>query len=253
MKVCFLGTSSAIPYAGNGYTSFLLENAGRLVLIDTGDNAVKSILEAGRDPMLLDALVLTHEHADHLGGLPSLIAALDCMKRGKKLVVIASPRLRMKALTLLSLFDIIEDKLSFELEFVTQWQTDDAHIELLAGNHSAETMMPRFSGTDEALLYTADIRYKAGQYMPYADTCQTLIHEATYANSSLPLDTGHSSALQAGMAASEIGAKRLFLCHFQNDAYESVDAPRLEAARSFGGEIIIPRLLRWYSIKERAK
>ena len=253
MKICFLGTSSAIPYAGNGYTSFLLESAGRLVLMDTGDNAVKSIFEAGRDPMLLDALVLTHEHADHLGGLPSLIAALDCMKRRKKLVVISSPKLRMKALTLLSLFDIIEDTLSFELEFMTKWQTEEVNIDLLPGNHSAETMMSRFSRAATTLLYTADIRYRAGQYMPCAGACQTLIHEATYANSTLPSDTGHSSALQAGMAASEIGAQRLFLCHFQNDAYTSVDAPQLEAAKSFGGEIIIPRLLRWYNIKERAK
>ena len=248
MKLNFLGTSSAIPCAGNGYTSFLIEFAGKGILVDTGDNAARSLLEMRRDPMLFDALILTHEHADHLGGLPGLLAALDCMKRTKKLLVLSTPYLKTKALTLLSFFDIIPGKLSFELEFAASWSTGDMDIDLLPGNHSADTAMPRFIGEDGSLLYTADIRYKAGQYESSAGKCATLIHEATYPHSRLPADTGHSSALQAGMAAREIGAETLFLCHFQSDAYGSDMDPGVEAAEAFKGKVIIPELSRWYVV-----
>ncbi|HBE46571.1 putative Ribonuclease Z [uncultured spirochete] len=250
MRLCFFGTSSAIPSARNGYTSFLIELANKTVLVDTGDNAIRSMLEMGRDPMMLDAIILTHEHADHLGAFPAFIAALECMNRTKKLLVIMQPELEKRVLTLLALFDYYPEQLHFELEFAAEWHTDGLKIDLLPGNHSKFTMMPRFVADNRTLLYTADTRYKAGQYAALGAACHTLIHEATYSHPKLPQDTRHSSALEAGMAASEIGARNLFLCHFQDDAYKNPTEPAIEAAQSFGGEIIVPGLMQWYTIKE---
>jgi ribonuclease BN (tRNA processing enzyme) len=60
MRIRFTGTASAIPSADSGYTSFLVEAAGRLGMVDTGDNAARAILQAGTDPTELAFVVLTH-------------------------------------------------------------------------------------------------------------------------------------------------------------------------------------------------
>lgn len=248
MKLCFFGTSSAIPSAGNGYTSFVVEMANHTILVDTGDNAVSRMMEMKIDPMLFEAVVLTHEHADHLGAFPGLIAALDCMGRSKKLSVVLPPTLIPRALKLLSLFDYYPETLHFELSFVSGWAALGASIELLPGNHSDFTMMAKFVAEDQALLYTSDIRYREGQYETPGRGCCAMIHEATYSRQTLPAETRHSSAFEAGMAGREIGVKELFLCHFQSDAYMTLSEPVEEAARAFSGTIIIPRLMQWYQI-----
>ncbi len=249
MRICFLGTASAIPYAGNGYTSFLLESAGKTVLVDTGDNAVRSMQEMGCDPLLLDAVVLTHEHADHLGAFPALIAALDCMGRSKRLQIVVPSGLVPKVLELLALFDYYPEQMHFEMGFAQQWHTEGMEVNLLPGNHSKYTMMPRFVTEGLTLLYTSDIRYREGQYVALGGRCHTLIHEATYSHVKLPEDTRHSSAFEAGLAAGEIGARELFLCHFQRDAYENDEEPKVEASQTFAGEVVIPRLMQWYPIQ----
>lgn len=251
MKICFFGTSSAIPSAENGYTSFVVKMAENIVLIDTGDNAVSHMMEMKIDPMLFDAVVLTHEHADHLGAFPALIAALECMNRTKPLSVILPPELTPRVLKLLSVFDYYPEQLHFELSFVPGWAASGASIELLPGNHSGYTMMAKFVAEEESLLYTSDIRYRPGQYAVPGRDCGAMIHEATYSSATLPAETRHSSALEAGMAAHEIGAHQLFLCHFQSDAYTGPAEPAEEAARVFGGNIIIPRLMRWYTIQAK--
>lgn len=117
MNLLFFGTSSAIPYKGNGYTSFLVAIGNYRILIDTGDNPVRALLESGEDPRVLDAVVLTHTHIDHLGAFPSLISALDCMKREKPLKIIASPETWMVAESLLRHFPLDPSSLSFPLEY----------------------------------------------------------------------------------------------------------------------------------------
>jgi len=259
MRICFFGTSSAIPSAGNGYTSFVVELAERVVLVDTGDNALSRMLDLKIDPTRFDAIVLTHEHADHLGSFPALIAALECMNRSKALKIILPPTLKPRVLKLLALFDYVPEQLHFELSFSDEWnlaggaaeQNEVARIELLPGNHSAFTMMTRFVAEDGSLLYTSDICYRPGQYAAPARGCDAMIHEATYSSATLPAETRHSSALEAGMAAHEASVRQLFLCHLQSDAYTSPNEAAEEAARAFGGSITVPRLMQWYTIQAK--
>lgn len=250
MKICFFGISSAIPGAGNGYTSFVIQSGHSVVLVDSGDNAASRMLELGIDPREFDGVVLTHEHADHLGAFPGLIAALDCMGRTKRLAVILPPTLKERVLKLLSLFDYYPETLHFKLSFASSWEAPELNVELLPGNHSDFTMMAKLAGENQAILYTSDIRYREGYCAEHGKGCSTLIHEATYPHRSLPQGTLHSSALEAGMAGREMGAVSLFLCHLQGDAYASSVEPADEASQAFTGSVIVPRLMQWYEIQK---
>lgn len=76
MKLTFLGGADGI-----GASSILVETAGHRVLVDCGLRMggakqdplpeLRAIQDAGG----LDAIVLTHAHLDHTGGLPVLHAA----------------------------------------------------------------------------------------------------------------------------------------------------------------------------------
>src|SRR5437588_12334034 len=83
MRLTVLGSSSA----GN---STVLQSGDTTILIDCGFTARemnKRMLEAGVDPTRLSAIVLTHEHADHIRGIP-------VMGRATKSPVFMSPLVR---------------------------------------------------------------------------------------------------------------------------------------------------------------
>ena len=74
MKICVLGSGST----GN---AVLISTERTRVLVDAGMSA-KQILDrfvaVGEDPADLDAILLTHEHSDHAGGLRVLMKSVDC-------------------------------------------------------------------------------------------------------------------------------------------------------------------------------
>lgn len=74
MKVTVLGSGST----GN---AVLIRTERTSVLVDAGMSA-KQILErlgeVGEDPANLDAVLITHEHSDHAGGLRVLLKTIDC-------------------------------------------------------------------------------------------------------------------------------------------------------------------------------
>lgn len=70
MKVHFLGCGDAFGSGGRNQTAYLLEEAGRLYLLDCGPSALFALKRAGLDPNALEAIFLTHLHGDHFGGLP---------------------------------------------------------------------------------------------------------------------------------------------------------------------------------------
>ena len=74
-SVTFLGTGPGNVAAGRFQSSILLEVGGSRVLLDAGEPCSSQLLDLGSVLPNLDAIWITHAHADHIGGLPLLIQA----------------------------------------------------------------------------------------------------------------------------------------------------------------------------------
>jgi ribonuclease BN (tRNA processing enzyme) len=70
MKLHILGCGDAFGSGGRQQSSYLVEATDRLFLLDCGPSALFALKRAGFDPRDLDAILLSHLHGDHFGGLP---------------------------------------------------------------------------------------------------------------------------------------------------------------------------------------
>lgn len=84
-KVICLGTGDGWPCADRNHSSYLYELAGARVLIDCGESVARSLTARKFDWNLLDAIVLSHTHADHIGGLFMLLQGLWLEGRSRDL------------------------------------------------------------------------------------------------------------------------------------------------------------------------
>jgi ribonuclease BN (tRNA processing enzyme) len=73
-ELVLLGTAGApLPVAGRGGISSALVVDGRVFVIDCGRGTPSAFVEAGLGFSRLEAVFLTHLHADHTGDLPGLL------------------------------------------------------------------------------------------------------------------------------------------------------------------------------------
>lgn len=79
----FLGTGTAFNDDGRGSASLLVDRgAGAPFLVDVGPTALAALARAGRDPLSIDRLFVTHLHGDHTTGWPFLL--LHLVFRGRR-------------------------------------------------------------------------------------------------------------------------------------------------------------------------
>jgi ribonuclease BN (tRNA processing enzyme) len=89
MRITPLGVGDAFdPQQPN--SSSLVEQDGFSLLIDCGHSVVPLLWRARPDPETLDAVFLTHHHADHVIGLPSVLDRWSYEGRRKALLVVTS-------------------------------------------------------------------------------------------------------------------------------------------------------------------
>src|SRR5947207_5986314 len=73
-ELVLLGTAGApMPVAGRGGISSALVVSGRVFVIDCGRGSPSAFAEAGLAFPRLEAVFLTHLHADHIGDLPGML------------------------------------------------------------------------------------------------------------------------------------------------------------------------------------
>lgn len=82
LDVCLLGTGGMQPMPGRRLSATLVRIGGRLVLIDCGEGTQVAFRERGWGFRNLDAILLTHLHADHVLGLPGLLLTLANSGKG---------------------------------------------------------------------------------------------------------------------------------------------------------------------------
>jgi len=91
MRLTIAGSGDAFGSGGRLNTCFFLETAKAALLVDCGASALPALKGQGIDPNRIDAVVLSHLHGDHFGGLPFLLLDAQFLSRREKPLTIAGP------------------------------------------------------------------------------------------------------------------------------------------------------------------
>jgi ribonuclease BN (tRNA processing enzyme) len=94
VRVRFLGSGDAFGSGGRFQTCIYVRFDATHFLVDCGASSLIAMRRFGVDPSLIDAILLTHLHGDHFGGLPFFIMDAQFVSgRGRPLVVAGPPGL----------------------------------------------------------------------------------------------------------------------------------------------------------------
>lgn len=72
-ELVVLGTSSAVPTRTRNHSGHVLRWDGEGLLVDPGEGTQRQMLLAGVPGSAVDVIALTHEHGDHVLGLPGVL------------------------------------------------------------------------------------------------------------------------------------------------------------------------------------
>jgi ribonuclease BN (tRNA processing enzyme) len=93
-RVRFLGSGDSFGSGGRFQTCILVDARDFRFLIDCGATSLVAMKRAALDPSSIDAVLLTHFHGDHCGGVPYLILDGQFAKRDRELTIAGPPGVR---------------------------------------------------------------------------------------------------------------------------------------------------------------
>ena len=90
-KIVFVGSGDAFGSGGRRQTCIALSGGDQFMLVDCGTTSVLGLKSLGFDPNSVSAVVISHLHGDHFGGLPFLILDGQFSGRTRPLLVAGPP------------------------------------------------------------------------------------------------------------------------------------------------------------------
>ena len=235
MKVTIVGSGDAFGSGGRFNTCFMIETQGRTVLMDFGASSPVALKAQGHDPDRIDAVILSHLHGDHFGGLPFLLLDAQFLSRRSRPLTIAGPpgsRDRIKALL----------EVYFPRSTGTNWRFPWEVVEITPACRdrpasgstiaTAEVVHPsgapstavRISDGRATIAYSGDTEW-TDALIPIADGADLLIIECyEYAR---PV-TGHINWAVLKECIPALRARRIMITHMSPSMLARIDEARAE-------------------------
>lgn len=212
LSLTVLGCSGSYAGPDGACTGYLVETETTSVWLDAGPGTLAN-LQKHRDLATVDALVLTHEHADHWLEVPVLINALRYYVKRLGLPVYSNASTREMAAR------VMDDPIGIAEAF--DWHTVEDGDEIIIGDqrwrfgdtlHYVPTLAVRVDTPDRCLVFSSDTG--PGWTPPWdGDAPDLLLCESTFAERAGNEGIQHLSALEAAEVANACAAKRLVLTH----------------------------------------
>jgi ribonuclease BN (tRNA processing enzyme) len=253
MRLTVLGKSPSWQDAGGACSGYLVEEDGTAILVDCG-NGVFGKLRERIDYVDVDAVLISHLHADHFLDLVPYSYALTYAPRQQPVAVDrwpgtddparpelhAPPGARKTFRRVVgswgnedlieNAFDLVEYEASSELEigpFRIRFQPVPHYTETFAICLSSQNGSGR-------IVYGADCR-PTEALTKFASDAELIMVEATLPRPERTGLRGHLTPSEAGEHARAAGAKRLVLVHISDEL--DPEWARHEAEEAFGGPV----------------
>lgn len=244
VKVHFLGCGDAFASGGRMQTTFLVEtpvDGGGVerFLVDCGATGLVALKRAGRTTDDLSAVLVTHLHGDHFGGLPFLlIDAEHVARRRAPLTFAGPPGLAERLATLSEALYPGGGELPFPLELVelpeeTAAAVGTAQVTALPADHpsGAPAYMLRVETGGRTLAFTGDTGWSAD--LPrLADGADLMVCECSTWDRPLP---NHLDYVTLAARRRELRCRRLILTHLGPEVLARAEAGELEIETAHDG------------------
>lgn len=93
LDICLAGTAGMVPLKNRWLTTCYIQNGSHAVLIDCGEGTQIALASAGCRLKLIDTILITHFHADHIAGIAGLLLTMGNQGRTEDVVVMGPPGL----------------------------------------------------------------------------------------------------------------------------------------------------------------
>lgn len=215
--VHLLGTGAGVSGPERTTTMLAFESGGRSVVVDCGGDVVQRLMAAGVDPAGIEALIVTHEHPDHVAGFPLFMEKIWLLGRRHPIDVYGIRTALDQARRAWNAFhtggwegvpEIVEHEIRLE-PAAPVLSNERWRITAAPGTHSVPVVGIRVedaAGTG-ACTYSCDTA-KSADITALARGADLLIHEGTGT-----VQGGHTTYVQAAEVARDAGARRLVLVH----------------------------------------
>jgi ribonuclease BN (tRNA processing enzyme) len=257
MRITVLGKSPSWQDAGGACSGYLVEDGETRLLLDCG-NGVFAKLRQHLDYTQVDAILISHLHADHILDLIPYAYALTYAPRQQPVPVAgyqgtnnpARPRLIapggaaecFRRLTgSWGSEDLIESAFALEeYDPASTVEVGPLRARFKEVPHFTTTYAIDFSSTcgSGRFTYSADCR-PGDELVEIARDTDLLLVEATLPRPERTGDRGHMTPAEAGDHARQAGARRVLLTHISDEL--DADWAREQGSEAFGAPVEVAR------------
>lgn len=230
MKLRFLGSGDAFGSGGRFNTCFLVDGAGMRFLIDCGASSMIAMRKFDVDPNGIDAVLITHLHGDHFGGLVFMLMDAQLVSKRDRPLRIVGPKTLAKRLS-----DTMECLFPGSTGMTWRFEVAiDAFEDGVSWHHEGLAVTPfqvkHFCGAPpyalraeiggKTVTYTGDTEW-VDALVPAGRDADLLIAEAYYRDKQMKFHLNFETLISR---LGEIRPKRLVLTHMSEDMLASPPA-----------------------------
>lgn len=212
MKITFIGTSHGVPEADRKWTSVMVSVGENTYLVDAGSYVTDGIIRAGRTLDSLRALFVTHQHGDHMNGLPPLINIISWYFKDAAPTIFLPNEGIAEPLTAIVDFGIGEHLRDVDYRVIREGLIYDdgvLRVRAIPTKHILGGKFPSFAFLFEAegkkVLFTGDLSH----------SCEDFPREATEEDIDLVVTEGaHFCLTQKEDILSKARTKKMYVSHY---------------------------------------
>ncbi|MGI2328678.1 MBL fold metallo-hydrolase [Planococcus sp. YIM B11945] len=244
MNITPVGIWGAFPNKNEATSSFLLEQDGFRCLFDCGSGVVSAV-QNYTELREIDAIAISHYHADHIAdiGVFQHAAMIGMqLKEWETLVPIYAHNRDKEAFGKLTFKGVTEGR---ALNVDQPVQIGPWEVSFCETIHPVYCLAMKFSANGKSVVFTADTSWQE-KLIEFSQEVDLLVAESNLYEKYIGIIEGHMSGSQAGTLAARANAGKLLLTHLPQ--YGNLEEILQAAKETYKGDVAFAEIGKTYSI-----